>query len=173
MWEKETEKEDEKESKKNKELRGGFREDNTTYLKPSQHCLRGVISSMAVVGFRFISIIMLYFYLFYWFLDVFCLLWTLKAIRWFCWIWLYTCMLCFGFILVFLIPLANIWCFAPSLNLIIKDHALTLFWFHLYPTHWSLCNAARFHSIIFVCACSIFLHFLIYFWCIWSVECHV
>ena len=36
-----------------------------------------------------------------------------------------------------------------------------------------LYNGARFHNIIFVCACSVFLHFLICFWCIWNVECHV
>ena len=44
----------------------------------------------------------------------------------------------------------------PSLNLIIKDHALASFWFHLYPTHCHLWNRARFNFFFFfVCTCSV------------------
>ena len=37
----------------------------------------------------------------------------------------------------------------PSLNLIIKDHALDSFLFHLYPTHCHLWNRARFNLFYF------------------------
>ena len=49
---------------------------------------------------------------------------------------LFICMLCFGFILVFLISLVNIWCFAPSVNLMYQNHTLVSFGFHLLLALW-------------------------------------
>ena len=43
----------------------------------------------------------------------------------------------------------------PSVNLIIKDHVLTSFWFHLYLAHWHLWNRDRFNLFFFICTCSV------------------
>ena len=59
------------------------------------------------------------------------LVWTSRATSSLCWIRLYTCMFCFGFIFVFFISIVNIWCSVPSLNLMYQNHALVSFGFHL------------------------------------------
>lgn len=46
----------------------------------------------------------------------------------------------------------------PSLNLIIKNHTLASFWFHLYPTHWQFWNWTRFNRFFFH-LCMLCFHF--------------
>ena len=110
--------------------------ENTTCLKPNQHCLGRVIPGMAVVGFRFISTIMLCFYLFYWFLVVVCCLLFVVCCghqgpqdcfaESDC---LHTCSV-LVFILISLLPsennLYNLY-MGPSLNLMFKNHTLAPF----------------------------------------------
>ena len=61
----------------------------------------------------------------------------------------------------------------PSLNLIIKNHTLASFWFHLYPSHWHLWNGTRFNRFFFcficVCSVSIFTLFCVFCFCVLGV----
>ena len=103
------------------------------------------------------------FYLFYWSLDVVgCLLFAVDIkgpqgclAESDC---IYACSVSLPFS-VFFISLVSIWCFGPSLNVILKDHVITYFLLHPYFAHWSSWNGAGFNSVIFSCICPVFLHF--------------